>query len=107
MVSYDELAGCAAWMGGRIPTMEEVKAIYRYVEQLKADIPGRTETVGAVNSHLVNNGIEETPPYGRSNGAGPAQDPSTLFVNLSDANVGFKAWHAKAIGARAPHAGQL
>lgn len=33
--SYDELAGCAAWMGGRIPTMEEAKSIYAYVERQK------------------------------------------------------------------------
>ena len=29
--SYDELAGCAAWMNGRIPTAEEVRSIYHYV----------------------------------------------------------------------------
>lgn len=34
--SYDELAGCAQWMGGRIPTMEEARSIYRYVDQTKA-----------------------------------------------------------------------
>lgn len=33
--SYDELAGCAAWMGGRIPTFEETRSIYSYVEQTK------------------------------------------------------------------------
>lgn len=33
--SYDELSGCAAWMGGRIPTFEEAKSIYAYVEQTK------------------------------------------------------------------------
>jgi formylglycine-generating enzyme required for sulfatase activity len=35
VASYDELVGCAQWMGGRIPTMEEVRAIYRYVEHSK------------------------------------------------------------------------
>lgn len=35
MASYDELAGCAAWMGGRIPTMEEAKSIYQQVEHQK------------------------------------------------------------------------
>jgi hypothetical protein len=30
--SYDELAGCAAWMGGRIPTLEEARSIYEYVD---------------------------------------------------------------------------
>ncbi len=33
--SYDELAGCAAWMGGRIPTMEEAKSIYTWAEKQK------------------------------------------------------------------------
>ena len=37
--SYDELAGCAAWMGGRIPTFEEAKSIYSFVEtQKKKDL---------------------------------------------------------------------
>ena len=34
--SYDELAACAAWMEGRIPTAEEVRAIYGYVDVNKA-----------------------------------------------------------------------
>ena len=34
MASYDELVGCAAWMNGRIPTMEEARSIYEYVEEL-------------------------------------------------------------------------
>ena len=34
--SYDELAGCAEWLGGRIPTMEEAKAIYAEAEEMKA-----------------------------------------------------------------------
>jgi len=33
--SYDELAGCAKWMGGRIPTFEEVRSIYSHVDGLK------------------------------------------------------------------------
>jgi formylglycine-generating enzyme required for sulfatase activity len=36
MASYDELVGCAQWMGGRIPTMEEGRSIYSYVDSLKA-----------------------------------------------------------------------
>lgn len=31
--SYNELADCAAWMGGRIPTMEEARSIYEYVDR--------------------------------------------------------------------------
>jgi hypothetical protein len=33
--SYDELAGCASWMGGRIPTAEEARSIYSRVDGLK------------------------------------------------------------------------
>jgi formylglycine-generating enzyme required for sulfatase activity len=33
--SYDEVAGCARWMGGRIPTMEEARSIYRHVDEAK------------------------------------------------------------------------
>jgi formylglycine-generating enzyme required for sulfatase activity len=36
MASYDELIGCAQWMGGRIPTMEETRSLYSYVDSLKA-----------------------------------------------------------------------
>ncbi len=32
VASYDELAGCAQWMGGRIPTLEEVRSIYSYID---------------------------------------------------------------------------
>jgi L-histidine Nalpha-methyltransferase / hercynylcysteine S-oxide synthase len=35
--SYDELAGCAAWMGGRVPTMEEAKSIYNYADHLRKE----------------------------------------------------------------------
>ncbi len=33
--SYDELDGCANYMGGRIPTLEEVRSIYAYSDDLK------------------------------------------------------------------------
>ena len=92
--SYGELAGCAAWMGGRIPTAEEAKGVYRHAERLRAGgVPARTETVGAVNSHLVNDGVEETPP-------------AALFADLGGANVGFKAWHPRPVAGRAGLAGR-
>lgn len=37
MASYDELAGYAKWANGRIPTLEEAKSIYNYVDSAKAD----------------------------------------------------------------------
>jgi hypothetical protein len=49
--SYDELAGCAAWMGGRIPTVEEARSIYAFVEsQRELPMGGRlSRKVPAVN----------------------------------------------------------
>lgn len=44
----------------------------------------------------MNEGVEESPPSKRSvNGSGAAAglDPNELFVNLDEANVGFKHWH--------------
>ena len=49
--SYDELAGCAAYMGGRIPTMEEAKSIYFYADsQKKRELSQNLDkTIPAVN----------------------------------------------------------
>lgn len=49
--SYEELVGCAAWMGGRIPTFEEARSIYSYVDHMRQDQAERTlgRTVPAVN----------------------------------------------------------
>ena len=51
MASYDELAGCAAWMNGRIPTYEEARSIYEYVEELnRKDISFQSpQNIPAVN----------------------------------------------------------
>jgi hypothetical protein len=52
VASYDELAGCAQWMGGRIPTMEEVRSIYSYVESMKPDFENSLgDTIPAVNGY--------------------------------------------------------
>ncbi|KAF2703649.1 hypothetical protein K504DRAFT_463379 [Pleomassaria siparia CBS 279.74] len=99
VASYDELAGCAAWMGGRIPTMEEVRSIYSYVDHSKSkDFEGAPgTTIPAVNSHLVNNGVDESPPSRSlvnghsSTSSGPT--PRDLFVDLEGANIGFQHWH--------------
>ena len=50
-----------------------------------------------MKSHLVNEGVEETPPSvhsvnGSPNG-GASPDPKKLYVDLEGANVGFKSWH--------------
>ena len=36
MGSYDDLASCADWFGGRLPSVEEAHSIYEYAEELKA-----------------------------------------------------------------------
>lgn len=48
MASYDELAAFAKWSGGRIPSNEELKSIYHYVEVQKR-IAKRSTLVPAVN----------------------------------------------------------
>ena len=51
IASYDELSACANWMGGRIPTAEEVRSIYKYVDILNAKEAEEVQTknVSAVN----------------------------------------------------------
>lgn len=97
--SYDELAGCAKWMGGRIPTLEETRSIYNDVDQSRraegAD-KALGKTIPAVNGHLVNNGVQETPPSHSDlpNGSSDTKlDPHGTFIDLDRANVGFKNWH--------------
>lgn len=96
--SYDELAGCAVWMGGRIPTFEEARSIYEHAQVLQKDAADRelARKVPAVNGHLSNDGVEETPP---SRAAGPGDDESRpknnggLLIDLAGANVGLQQWH--------------
>ncbi|SMQ54371.1 unnamed protein product [Zymoseptoria tritici ST99CH_3D7] len=96
--SYDELHGCAKYMGGRIPTVEEARSIYTYAATMKKTdaLNALGKTIPAVNGHLVNDGVEESPPHKPSiNGSGAAAGPSSeeLYADLSTANVGFKYWH--------------
>ncbi|KAM7203815.1 C-type lectin fold [Naviculisporaceae sp. PSN 640] len=94
--SYDELNGCAAWMGGRIPTFEEAHSIYAHVEALKKKDPENQlgKTVPAVNGHLTNNGVEISPPPSPlTSVVGDREEWKDLFVDLSNANVGFQHWH--------------
>lgn len=50
VASYDEIAGCAQWMGGRIPTMLEARSIYSYVESSKSkEVQALGNTIPAVN----------------------------------------------------------
>ncbi|KAF1841280.1 uncharacterized protein K460DRAFT_399093 [Cucurbitaria berberidis CBS 394.84] len=99
VASYDELAGCAQWMGGRIPTVEEVQSIYKYVDDMKTlDFEQSLgNTIPAVNGHLINNGVDESPPsHALSNGnfsAATSLNPHDHFIGLGGSNVGFKHWH--------------
>lgn len=53
IASYDELLGCAKWMGGRIPTFEEVQSVYTHVRLSKTKEAERvqTRTISAVNGY--------------------------------------------------------
>ena len=48
--SYDELSGCAKWMGGRIPSAAEARSIYMFVDNMKKmDVGQQTVRIPAVN----------------------------------------------------------
>lgn len=49
--SYDEIVGCATYMGGRIPTLEEARSIYYYADTLKKKEASKAlgKTIPAVN----------------------------------------------------------
>lgn len=114
MASYDELAGCARWMGGRIPTEEEARSIYDYAQEFnnKREFEERTEGIPAVNAHLVNEGVQETPPQGagrpRFDSAVSSPKPTlpSLFIDLKTQNVGLKNWHPLPVTAKKGLAGQ-
>jgi formylglycine-generating enzyme required for sulfatase activity len=62
----------------------------------------------------VNEGVEETPPHKPSvngkAGTSAGLDPSETFVDLEEANVGFKHWHAMPVtqdGARLAGQGDM
>lgn len=86
MASYDELLGCAKWMGGRIPTADEVRALYEYVESLDVAEQTLGKRIDAVNGHLINNGVRESPP-----------NPSSTFADIRGNNVGFRFWHPTSV----------
>lgn len=48
-------------------------------------------------SHLVNEGVQESPPSqplsNGTSGAESSPDPHSLFIDLESANVGFQHWH--------------
>ena len=54
VASYNELAGCAQWMGGRIPTLEEARSIYSFVDHSKRKECDQAlgKTIPAVNGYV-------------------------------------------------------
>jgi len=52
--SYDELAGCAKYMGGRIPTVEEARSIYHHADDMKKReaLNALGKTIPAVNGYV-------------------------------------------------------
>lgn len=95
--SYEELSGCAQYMGGRIPTFEESRSIYLHAEALHnsdAAAQANARMIPAVNNSLTNDGVTESPPSNNpvtDSLAGP--NPHDMFVNLSGQNVGFQEWN--------------
>ncbi|KAK6340627.1 hypothetical protein TWF696_008951 [Orbilia brochopaga] len=96
IASYDELNGCANWMGGRLPTREELQVIYDHVEFVKKDLEAKklSAMIDAVNGHLSMKGVHITPPEP----AAPAQEANKskvndMFANLVGATVSFYQWH--------------
>ena len=53
MASYDELAAFAKWSHGRIPTLEEVRSIYNYVDATKKEAAKVSSSlISAVNGFV-------------------------------------------------------
>lgn len=98
MASFDELNAFAKWANGRIPTSDELNSIYNYVLQQDGPVENPSTLVPAVNGHLSNDGVEETPPqqYSSQKRTGGNTDqplnPTDLFIDLEGRNVGFKNW---------------
>ena len=57
--SFDELAGCANYMGGRIPTLEEARSIYVHAAELKKKqaVNALGETIPAVNGYATHSSL--------------------------------------------------
>ncbi|CAO1601549.1 hypothetical protein XANCAGTX0491_005204 [Xanthoria calcicola] len=97
--SYDELAGCAKFLNGRIPTADEVRSIYSQVDVAKKKEAEKVQAkkISAVNGHLSNNGVEESPPSAAAvNGSSSVNTcpvPSDLFIDLEGCNVGLSSFH--------------
>jgi len=80
VASYGELAGCAKWLGGRIPTQEEVVSIYEFRAGQSTAVEKDSRTISAVNGQMNAYGVTETPPL-------------DLFAQFGENGVvGFRGW---------------
>ena len=57
--SYDELSSCATWMNGRIPSVEEVRSIYNYVDRNKNK---KTDSINTKKISAVNGQVSSSFP---------------------------------------------
>ncbi|KAF3157371.1 hypothetical protein TWF225_008485 [Orbilia oligospora] len=100
IASYDELNGCANWMGGRLPTREELQVIYSHTEVVKKDLEAKklAAMIDAVNGHLSMDGVHITPPDLTAL-AEKADESGTndMFANMVGANVSFRRWHPTSV----------
>lgn len=105
--SYDELSAVAIWKGGRIPTMEETRSAYQYAESSKGlgAYQTRSENIPAVNSHLVNDGVEESPTGKQSADGLAGPNPRDFFIDLTGTNTGFRHWHPVSVTAQGARLG--
>ncbi|KAL9634132.1 MAG: hypothetical protein Q9204_003119 [Flavoplaca sp. TL-2023a] len=101
--SFDELTGCAQFMNGRIPTADEVRSIYNHVDLGKKEEAEKVQSkrISAVNGHLSNDGVEESPPSASAvNGSSSVSThptPNDLFIDLDGCNVGLSNFHPTAV----------
>jgi formylglycine-generating enzyme required for sulfatase activity len=58
MASYDELSGCVEWMGGRIPSVNELKAVYQHIDKMAAIEGGLARRNDAVNGFVYQSYLE-------------------------------------------------
>ncbi|KAL8875890.1 MAG: hypothetical protein Q9198_005817, partial [Flavoplaca austrocitrina] len=101
--SFDELTGCAQFMNGRIPTADEVRSIYNHVDLAKKEDAEKVQSkrISAVNGHLSNDGVEESPPSASAaNGSSSVSThptPNELFMDLDGSNVGLSNFRPTAV----------
>lgn len=100
IASYDELNGCANWMGGRLPTREELQVIYSHTEVTKKDLEAKklAAMIDAVNGHLSMDGVHITPPdLAALAGKADTSGSNDMFANTVGANVSFRRWHPTSV----------